>query len=170
MANIIKKIFGKFAKRKVPKKEISKEEISEIQAKNKTGQTTNTIDVIEIKTGDKVSYVGYNVGDTVEQESQASAILDELRNQSDVGEQIEVIAAKDPDVQEASNLGIPVGRYRQYREWYDEHQRLMQQYGIESKEASAYFASFFRQIKYQAFIPKRNTSTCTLLFGRSRDG
>lgn len=59
-----------------------------------------------------------------------------------------VKAAKDPDVQEASNLGIPVGRYRQYREWYDEHQRLMQQYGIESKEASAYFASFFRQIKY----------------------
>lgn len=101
MANIIKKIFGKFAKRKVPKKEISKEEISEIQAKNKTGQTTNTIDVIEIKTGDKVSYVGYNVGDTVEQESQASAILDELRNQSDVGEQIEVIAAKDPDVSQA---------------------------------------------------------------------
>ena len=41
-----------------------------------------------------------------------------------------VKAAKDPDVQEASNLGIPVGRYRQYREWYDEHQRLMQQYGI----------------------------------------
>lgn len=101
MANIIKKIFGKFAKRKVPKKEISKEEISEIQAKNKTGQNTNTIDVIEIKTGDKVSYVGYNIGDTVEQESQASAILDELRNQSDVGEQIEVIAAKDPDVSQA---------------------------------------------------------------------
>ena len=101
MANIIKKIFGKFAKRKVPKKEISKKEISKIQAKNKTGQTTNTIDVIEIKTGDKVSYVGYNVGDTVEQESQASAILDELRNQSDVGEQIEVIAAKDPDVSQA---------------------------------------------------------------------
>lgn len=101
MANIIKKIFGKFAKRKVPKKEISKKEISEIQAKNKTGQNTNTIDVIEIKTGDKVSYVGYNVGDTVEQESQASAILDELRNQSDVGEQIEVIAAKDPDVSQA---------------------------------------------------------------------
>lgn len=101
MANIIKKIFGKFAKRKVPKKEISKKEISETQAKNKTGQTTNTIDVIEIKTGDKVSYVGYNVGDTVEQESQASAILDELRNQSDVGEQIEVIAAKDPDVSQA---------------------------------------------------------------------
>lgn len=101
MANIIKKIFGKFAKRKIPKKEISKEEISEIQAKNKTGQNTNTIDVIEIKTGDKVSYVGYNVGDTVEQESQASAILDELRNQSDVGEQIEVIAAKDPDVSQA---------------------------------------------------------------------
>lgn len=96
MANIIKKIFGKFAKRKIPKKEIP-----ETQARNKTGQNTNTIDVIEIKTGDKVSYVGYNVGDTVEQESQASAILDELRNQSDVGEQIEVIAAKDPDVSQA---------------------------------------------------------------------
>ena len=57
-------------------------------------------------------------------------------------------AAKDPDVQAASNLGIPVGRFQQYREWYDEHQRLMQKYGIDSKEANEYFMSFLRQIKY----------------------
>lgn len=57
-------------------------------------------------------------------------------------------AAKYPDVQAASNLGIPVGRFQQYRDWYDEHQRLMQKYGIDSKEANEYFMSFLRQIKY----------------------
>lgn len=57
-------------------------------------------------------------------------------------------AMKDPDVQAASNLEIPIYRYRKYKEWYDEHQRLMQQYGVDSKEANAYFALFFKQIKY----------------------
>ena len=57
-------------------------------------------------------------------------------------------AMKDPDVQSASELRIPIYRYRKYKEWYDEHQRLMQKYGIESKEEKAYFISFFKQIKY----------------------
>ena len=55
---------------------------------------------------------------------------------------------KDPDVQLASDLKIPISRYRKYKEWYDEHQRLMQKYGIESKEANDYFMFFFKQIKY----------------------
>ena len=67
-------------------------------------------------------------------------------------------ATKDPDVIAASNLRMDVRRYKKYREWYDEHQRLMRQYGIDSKEEQEYFRSFFKQIKnpnewrrYQAF-------------------
>jgi hypothetical protein len=81
LANQIKKFFGKFAKSKQPNK--------------------NTIEVIEVKTGNKVSYAGYSVGDTEEQEYQSSALLTELRNKSNVGEQIEVIASKDPDVSQS---------------------------------------------------------------------
>lgn len=82
MANRIKKFFGKFAKSKQPK-------------------TSENMEVIEVKTGGKLSYAGYSVGDTVQQESQASALLTELRSQTDIGEQIETIAAKDPDVSQA---------------------------------------------------------------------
>lgn len=67
-------------------------------------------------------------------------------------------ATKDPDVIAASNLRMDVRRYKKYREWYDEHQRLMRRYGIDSKEEQEYFRSFFKQIKtpnewrrYQAF-------------------
>ena len=82
MANNIKKFFGKFAKSKSSKK--------------------NTIEVIEVKNGNKVSYAGYNVGDSETQEySQTTALLTDLRNQSSVGEQIEVIAARDPDVSQS---------------------------------------------------------------------
>lgn len=82
MANNIKKFFGKFAKSKKPKK--------------------NAIEVIEIKTGNKVSYAGYNVGDTEAQEySQTTALLTDLRNTTSIGEQIEVIAARDPDVSQS---------------------------------------------------------------------
>lgn len=56
-------------------------------------------------------------------------------------------AMNDTDLQVASELGMPVDRYRQYREWYDEHQRLMQEYGIGSKEETEYFKSFFKQVK-----------------------
>lgn len=82
MANNILKFFGKFAKSKDPKK--------------------NTIEVIEIKTGNKVSYAGYNVGDSETQEySQTTSLLNDLRNKTSVGEQIEVIAARDPDVSQS---------------------------------------------------------------------
>lgn len=57
-------------------------------------------------------------------------------------------AMKDPDVKQSSALGIDVRRYKQYRDWYDEHQRLMTVYGIESKEEQEYFITFFKQIKY----------------------
>lgn len=82
MANNIKNFFGKFAKSKKPK--------------------NNSIEVIEIKTGNKVSYAGYNIGDTEAQEySQTTALLTDLRNRTNVGEQIEVIASRDPDVSQS---------------------------------------------------------------------
>jgi hypothetical protein len=82
LANNIKKFFGKFAKSRSSKK--------------------NSIEVIEVKTGNKVSYAGYNVGDTEAQEySQTSALLTDLRNRTSIGEQIEVIAARDPDVSQS---------------------------------------------------------------------
>ena len=52
MANYIKKFFGKFAKNRDSKK--------------------NPIEVIEVKTGNKVSYAGYNLGDTQTQEKHLS--------------------------------------------------------------------------------------------------
>ena len=82
MANNIKKFFGKFAKSKKPKK--------------------NSIEVIELKTGNKISYAGYNLGDTQTQEySQTTALLTDLRNKTSIGEQIEVIVARDPDVSQS---------------------------------------------------------------------
>ena len=82
MANVFKNFFGKFAKmRKSSKKNNSQE--------------------MEIKEGDRISSDGYNVGDTESEEYQASVLLTELRSKSNVGEQIEVIADKDPDVSQA---------------------------------------------------------------------
>ena len=83
MANNRRTFFGKFAKSKKPKKSNKK------------------IEVIEVKTGSKVSYAGYKAGDTETQEYQTSALLTELRSKSNVGEQIEVISAKDPDVSQS---------------------------------------------------------------------
>ena len=83
MANILKKFFDRFVK------------------DTKTKKSNNQINVIEVKTGDRISTTGYNIGDTETQEYQSSALLTELRSQSSVGEQIEVIAAKDPDVSQA---------------------------------------------------------------------
>lgn len=82
MANNIKKIFGKFAKKRKPKNQ-------------------QNVTVIEVKTGNKVSYAGYSIGDTETQEYQSTALLTELRNATDVGQQIQIIAAKDPDVSQA---------------------------------------------------------------------
>lgn len=82
MANYIKKFFGKFAKNRDSKK--------------------NSIEVIEVKTGNKVSYAGYNIGDTEAQEySQTTALLTDLRNKTSIGEQIETIVARDPDVSQS---------------------------------------------------------------------
>lgn len=82
MANEVNKFFGKFAKSKKP-------------------NTKTEVNVIEVKEGNKISYAGYNIGDTETQEYQASSLLTELRSKSDVGEQIEVITAKDPDVSQS---------------------------------------------------------------------
>ena len=57
-------------------------------------------------------------------------------------------ALKDPDVQIASELRMSITRYKRYREWFNEHQRIMQIHGCESKEANDYFNSFFKKIKY----------------------
>lgn len=82
MANYIKKFFGKFAKNKDSKK--------------------NSIEVIEIKTGNKVSYAGYNIGDSEAQEySQTTSLLADLRSKTSIGEQIETIVARDPDVSQS---------------------------------------------------------------------
>lgn len=82
MANNIKNFFGKFARSKKPKK--------------------NSIEVIEVKTGNKVSYVGYNIGDSETQEySETTSLLTDLRNKTSIGEQIEVIANRDPDVSQS---------------------------------------------------------------------
>ena len=82
MANYIKNFFGKFGKSKSSKSKV-------------------TTEVIEVKTGNKLSYAGYQQGDTVTQEQQASALLTDLRSKSNIGEQIETIVAKDPDVSQA---------------------------------------------------------------------
>lgn len=84
MANNLNSFFGKFAKNKKP-----------------TKQNSENVTVIEVKTGDKISYAGYKTGDTVTQEYQASSLLTELRSKSNIGEQIEVIVAKDPDVSQS---------------------------------------------------------------------
>ena len=52
----------------------------------------------QVVTGKQVSYVGYNVGDTVMQQPITQALLDDLRNETDTGKQIEIIANRDPDV------------------------------------------------------------------------
>lgn len=71
-------------------------------------------------------------------------------------------ATKDPDVKAASALGMNVMRYKQYQEWYDEHQRLMRTYGIDSKEEQEYFCNFFKQIKnpneWRRYQKSRETS------------
>lgn len=74
----IKRILGVFAKSKKP-----------------------TPKELDIKTGERLTYVGYNVGDTIYQDHEAEALLTELRNATSVGDKIEIIADKDPDVSQA---------------------------------------------------------------------
>jgi len=83
LANNIKNFFGKFAKSKKPNEK-------------------NSIEVIEVKTGGKVSYAGYTEGMSEPQDYSSSiALLTELRSKSNVGEQIEIIANRDPDVSQS---------------------------------------------------------------------
>ena len=77
MANLVDKLKIKFAKSKT--KSQSSEEY-------------------QIVTGQQVSYAGYNVGDSISQESVTQSLLNELRNETDTGKQIEIIANRDPDV------------------------------------------------------------------------
>lgn len=53
---------------------------------------------IDIYTGKQVASLGHSVGDVVTVDSQTEALLTELRNTTDVGEQIEMIVNRDPDV------------------------------------------------------------------------
>ena len=77
MANSFKIFFDRFVKNKKP---------------------NNQIQEREVQTGERVSSFGYSVGDTVTQEYETEALLTELRDASNTGEKIELIAAKDPDV------------------------------------------------------------------------
>ena len=77
MANTLKNFFDKFVKKNQSK--INQEQI-------------------EVYTGNQISGFGYNVGDTVTQDYENEALLTELRNATNVGEKIELIAARDPDV------------------------------------------------------------------------
>ena len=55
-------------------------------------------------------------------------------------------SAKDPNVIEASNLGIPINRYVKYKEWSQKYKEISDRYGIDSKEAYQYMKSL--NIKY----------------------
>lgn len=80
MANIFKTLKGKFATRK---------------SRNNSANLGSEYQVV---TGKQVSYSGYNVGDSVAQESITQSLLDELRSETELGKQIEIIANRDPDV------------------------------------------------------------------------
>ena len=58
-----------------------------------------------------------------------------------------VKARKDPDVQAASFLCMDIRRYKTYKYIYDEHQKAMQKYGIDSPEANRIFCELFKQVK-----------------------
>lgn len=53
---------------------------------------------IDVNTGTRVSSSGYNIGESVSQESITASLLEDLRNENDIGKQIEIIANRDPDV------------------------------------------------------------------------
>lgn len=56
-------------------------------------------------------------------------------------------AAKDPDVQAASDLRMSVTRYRHYRKLYDEYQDFMRVHGIHSAASEKKFMEIFKQIE-----------------------
>ena len=56
-------------------------------------------------------------------------------------------AAKDPDVQAASNLGMSITRFRHYQRLWDEYQEYMKEHGIYSRESEEKFKEIYSQIK-----------------------
>ena len=64
----------------------------------KKNQPKNQVHQYEIVNGDRVSSFGYSVGDTQSQDHETVALLTELRDATNAGDKIEIIAAKDPDV------------------------------------------------------------------------
>ncbi len=55
-------------------------------------------------------------------------------------------AAKDPDVQAASNLRMSITRFRLYQRLWDEYQEYMKVHGINSRESEEKFKEIFKQI------------------------
>lgn len=66
--------------------------------KKKTANSANLGSEYQIVTGKQISYSGHRLNDTVSQESITQSLLDELRNETELGKQIEIIANRDPDV------------------------------------------------------------------------
>ena len=52
----------------------------------------------EVNTGTRVSSSGFRVGESVSAEAITDTLLNDLRNETDIGKQIEIIANRDPDV------------------------------------------------------------------------
>lgn len=75
--------------------------ISKIRGFKRT-QNNNKKNAIQINnegyTGPRVSATSYNVGESVTNESISQSLLQELRSETDVGKQIEIISNRDPDV------------------------------------------------------------------------
>ena len=80
MAKSFEKFFGRFVKKSKP---------------NKSNSYVQEYDIVS---GDRMSSFGYSVGDTVSQDHETTALLTELRDATNAGEKIELIAARDPDV------------------------------------------------------------------------
>lgn len=54
----------------------------------------------------------------------------------------------DPDVRIASELRIPINRYRLYKTLYNEYQAFMATHGANSLASERKFAEIFKQIKH----------------------
>lgn len=64
----------------------------------KKSQAQNQSPEYDVSTGPRVSSNGYNVGESVTADSITASLLEDLRNESEIGKQIEIIADRDPDV------------------------------------------------------------------------
>ena len=77
------------------RKRISKFYEKFVKSKSKK---TNQAPEYDINTGPQVSHGSYNVGESVQAESITTSLLEELRNETDTGKQLEIISNRDPDV------------------------------------------------------------------------